>query len=72
MEAEPKAEPAFRRLEGELRSQIRAQLFSADTPLPTEAELARTYDVSRQTVAGPSRTWWPRTWSTGCRDEAPS
>jgi DNA-binding GntR family transcriptional regulator len=50
VETEPKAEPAFRRLESELRSQIRAQLFSEDTPLPTEAELARTYDVSRQTV----------------------
>jgi DNA-binding GntR family transcriptional regulator len=45
-----KPEPAFRRLENDLRSQIRAHEFPADEPLPTEAELARRYDVSRQTV----------------------
>lgn len=43
-------EPAFRRLESDLRSQIRARQFPPDTPLPTEAELARRYAVSRQTV----------------------
>jgi DNA-binding GntR family transcriptional regulator len=50
VEAEQRPEPAFRRLENELRSQIRAQQFTEDTPLPTEAELAHRYDVSRQTV----------------------
>lgn len=50
MDTDARSEPAFRRLESELRSQIRAQRFPQDTPLPTEAELARTYDVSRQTV----------------------
>ncbi|SDY11182.1 DNA-binding transcriptional regulator, GntR family [Modestobacter sp. DSM 44400] len=43
-------EPAFRRLENDLRSQIHRNEFPADTPLPTEAELARRYSVSRQTV----------------------
>ena len=43
-------EPAFRRLENDLRTQIRAREFPADTPLPTEAELATRYGVSRQTV----------------------
>lgn len=42
--------PAFRRLEKDLRTQIREQRFPADTALPTEAELARQYCVSRQTV----------------------
>lgn len=50
MEAGGRPEPAFRRLENDLRSQIRAQAFPTDTPLPTEAELALRYAVSRQTV----------------------
>jgi GntR family transcriptional regulator len=50
VEGASRPEPAFRRLENDLRSQIRARQFSADTPLPTEAELARRYAVSRQTV----------------------
>ncbi|MCU1671466.1 MAG: DNA-binding transcriptional regulator, GntR family [Blastococcus sp.] len=50
METEQRPEPAFRRLESDLRAQIREQRFAEDTPLPTEAELARDYDVSRQTV----------------------
>jgi len=50
VEAAEKPEPAFRRLENDLRSQIRAQAFPEDTPLPTEAELALRYAVSRQTV----------------------
>ncbi|MGY2064978.1 GntR family transcriptional regulator [Blastococcus sp. SYSU DS0619] len=47
---ETKPQPAFRRLENDLRSQIRAREFGVDTPLPTEAELASRYGVSRQTV----------------------
>ena len=50
MEAEDRPEPAFRRLENDLRAQIREHEFPADTPLPTEAELAHRYGVSRQTV----------------------
>jgi GntR family transcriptional regulator len=50
VEAGGRPEPAFRRLENDLRSQIRAQAFPMDTPLPTEAELALRYAVSRQTV----------------------
>lgn len=50
METEQRPEPAFRRLESDLRAQIREQRFPQDTPLPTEAELARDYAVSRQTV----------------------
>jgi len=50
VEAGGRPEPAFRRLENDLRSQIRAQAFPSDTPLPTEAELALRYAVSRQTV----------------------
>jgi GntR family transcriptional regulator len=50
VETEQRPEPAFRRLESDLRAQIREQRFAEDTPLPTEAELARDYDVSRQTV----------------------
>jgi GntR family transcriptional regulator len=48
--AEGRRQPAFRRLENDLRSQILAGEFPAETPLPTEAELARRYEVSRQTV----------------------
>lgn len=50
METEPRPQPAFRRLESDLRSQIRAGEFPAETALPTEAELSRRYGVSRQTV----------------------
>lgn len=45
-----KPEPAFRRVWGDLRAQILAQAFAPDTALPTEAEIARRYAVSRQTV----------------------
>jgi GntR family transcriptional regulator len=45
-----KTEPAFRRVWSDLRSQILGQEFPADVALPTEAEIARTYSVSRQTV----------------------
>jgi DNA-binding GntR family transcriptional regulator len=50
VEAEGRPQPAFRRLESDLRSQIRDGEFPAETPLPTEAELSRRYAVSRQTV----------------------
>lgn len=50
METERRPQPAFRRLESNLRSQIRAGEFPAETALPTEAELSRRYGVSRQTV----------------------
>lgn len=45
-----KAEPAFRRVWMDLRAQILAHEFPAGTPLPTEAEIARKYSISRQTV----------------------
>lgn len=50
MDVGDRPEPAFRRLENDLRAQIREQRFQEETPLPTEAELARDYGVSRQTV----------------------
>lgn len=50
VEVGERPEPAFRRLENDLRSQIRDNRFAEDIPLPTEAELARDYGVSRQTV----------------------
>ncbi|MEV1175880.1 GntR family transcriptional regulator [Nonomuraea sp. NPDC049784] len=50
MSSEAKAEPAFRRVWGDLRTQILGHAFPPDTPLPTEAEIARQYAVSRQTV----------------------
>lgn len=50
VQSEQRPEPAFRRLESDLRSLIGEQRLAEDTPLPTEAELAREYDVSRQTV----------------------
>jgi GntR family transcriptional regulator len=43
-------EPAFRRVWSDLRAQILGHEFPADTALPTEAEIATTYSVSRQTV----------------------
>jgi GntR family transcriptional regulator len=45
-----KTEPAFRRVWSDLRSQILRHEFPADTALPTEAEIASQYSVSRQTV----------------------
>lgn len=41
---------AFRRLAQDLRVQILRGDYPVDTPLPTEAALARQYSVSRQTV----------------------
>lgn len=45
-----KPEPAFRRLWSELRSQILEGTYAAGIALPTEAELAERFGVSRQTV----------------------
>lgn len=42
--------PAFRLLEQDLRARISQGDYPDDVPLPTEAELARQYSVSRQTV----------------------
>ena len=42
--------PAFRRVWTDLRNQILRHEFSAETALPTEAEIAHKYAVSRQTV----------------------
>lgn len=50
MQASGKAEPAFRRLRNELRNAVLAGTYPADVALPTEAELALEYGVSRQTV----------------------
>lgn len=43
-------EPAFRRVARDLRAQILTHAFGPDTPLPTEADIAGNYAVSRQTV----------------------
>lgn len=43
-------ETAFGRVAGDLRTQILARDFPPETPLPTEAEIATQYAVSRQTV----------------------
>lgn len=43
-------EPAFRRLWNELRTQLMAGEYAAGVALPTEAELAVQFGVSRQTV----------------------
>ena len=45
-----KAPPAFRRVWADLRTQLLRQEFPPGTPLPTEADIATTYSVSRQTV----------------------
>lgn len=45
-----RTEPAFRRVWGDLRAQILADEFPDGVALPTEAEIATTYSVSRQTV----------------------
>ncbi len=50
MPALRKPEPAFRRVWSDLRSQILGHQFPPDTALPTEAEIALTHSVSRQTV----------------------
>jgi GntR family transcriptional regulator len=41
---------AFRRVAGDLRTQILRQVFPTGSPLPTEAALERQYGVSRQTI----------------------
>ncbi|HYO20281.1 MAG TPA: GntR family transcriptional regulator [Dermatophilaceae bacterium] len=50
MVARAKTEPAFRRVWSDLRKQILQNEFPGDTALPTEAEIARKYSLSRQTV----------------------
>lgn len=50
MSSSERTEPAFRRVWGDLRAQILSDAFPPETALPTEAELARQYAVSRQTV----------------------
>jgi len=42
--------PSYRRVATDLREQIRAEAFPPQTPIPTEAEIAHQYSVSRQTV----------------------
>jgi DNA-binding GntR family transcriptional regulator len=41
---------AYRRVASDLRDQIRDSAFPQPTPMPTEAEIADQYSVSRQTV----------------------
>src|SRR5919199_380705 len=50
VEGSSRAEPAFRRVLNDLRAEILADRFPGDTALPTEAEIAARYAVSRQTV----------------------
>jgi GntR family transcriptional regulator len=50
VEGSGRAEPAFRRVLNDLRAEILADRFPEDTALPTEAEIAARYAVSRQTV----------------------
>ncbi len=45
-----KAQPAFRRVWAELRTQLLRKEFPPGTALPTESEIAARYAVSRQTV----------------------
>jgi DNA-binding GntR family transcriptional regulator len=45
-----RATPAYQRLADDLRSALLESRFKEGNPLPTEAELAETYGVSRQTV----------------------
>ena len=42
--------PAYQRLADDLRSALKDGRFQKEKPMPTEAELAQTYSVSRQTV----------------------
>lgn len=44
------SDPLYRRIAGDLREQIRAGQIKAGEKLPTEAELRKQYDVSRNTV----------------------
>lgn len=48
--APPRNETAFRRVWGDLRAQVLSHVYPEDVALPTEAELARQYSVSRQTI----------------------
>lgn len=41
---------AYRRVASDLRAQIRVEAFPPEVPMPTEAEIADQYSVSRQTV----------------------
>ena len=41
---------AYRRVASDLREQIRLEAFPPQMPMPTEAEIAHQYSVSRQTV----------------------
>jgi DNA-binding GntR family transcriptional regulator len=50
VELQARPEPAFRRVWSDLRGQILRHEFPPDTALPTEAEIAKDYSVSRQTV----------------------
>lgn len=45
-----RSESAFRRVWSDLRAQVLSNAYAHDAALPTEAELARQYSVSRQTV----------------------
>ena len=50
MTAVGKTEPVFRRVGSDLRSQVLSGQFHTDVALPTEAQIATQYSVSRQTV----------------------
>ena len=50
MDRATKTGPAFRQVWSDLRTQILGNEFPVDTALPTEAEIACKYSVSRQTV----------------------
>src|ERR1035437_7441068 len=50
MTAVGKTEPIFRRVGSDLRSQVLSGQFPAEVALPTEAQIATQYSVSRQTV----------------------
>ena len=50
MTAVGKTEPVFRRVGSDLRSQVLNGQFPAEVALPTEAQIATRYSVSRQTV----------------------
>jgi GntR family transcriptional regulator len=41
---------AYGRVASDLRAQIRLEVFAPEAPMPTEAEIAHQYSVSRQTV----------------------
>ena len=50
MTAVGKTEPVFRRVGSDLRSQVLNGQYPAEVALPTEAQIATQYSVSRQTV----------------------